>query len=154
MSSSSNYSNELKQKLTEIHAMILENITTAQSKQKQKYGGCHRPDQIRTLNAGDCLAAQYSHTKRRQQKIRKVLIWTGPFIVQNLKRGINHVVWPQSGKGTIARVYCNEIKLIPNHDRKSDRSIRTHPTRRKYHELTERNNVKRNFRWTSTKWDE
>ena len=38
MGSSSNYSHELKQKFTEIYAMILpENITTAPSKQKQKY---------------------------------------------------------------------------------------------------------------------
>ena len=122
----SNYSNELEQKFREIHAMIMENITTAQSKQKHKYDKCYRTDQSRILNTGDIV---WLHStvipKGDSKKFHKP--WTGPFVVPNPQGSVNYVVRTQSGKGRIVRVHHNRLKLVQHHDCENEADTPTQP---------------------------
>ena len=121
----SNYSDELEHKFREIHAMISENITTAQSNQKRLYDERHRVCQSEILNAGDIVWLHSTVVpKGGSRKFHKP--WTGPFIVLNHQGSVNYVVRSQSGKGRISCVHRNRLKLVKHHDRETKAG--THPS--------------------------
>ena len=121
----SNYSDELEQKFREIHAMISENITTAQSNQKRLYDERHRVCQSEILNAGDIVWLHSTVVPiGGSSKFHKP--WTGPFIVLNRQGRVDYVIRSQSGKGRISCVHRNRLKLVQHHDRETNAG--THPS--------------------------